>query len=69
MEFANAGAIDRSVRVLLGAVLLGLGWGGVVEGIPGLVMKYGGFVALFTGVAGFCPLYLPFGITTRRKPS
>jgi hypothetical protein len=57
------GFLDRAMRVLAGAGLLSLlvvgpvpGWG-----LAGLV----GVVLLVTGLTGFCPGYILFGIETR----
>jgi hypothetical protein len=56
---------DRIVRVLVGVVLLYLGWAGVVTGGWGVFLKIVGFVPLLTGIAGFCPLYALLGFRTR----
>jgi hypothetical protein len=48
---------DRIARVMLGLVLLFLGWGGVVTGGLGVFLKIAGFVPLLTGLVGFCPIY------------
>lgn len=56
---ANVGTLDRSLRVLVGLVLLVLV--GMQEiGLWGLV----GLVPLGTGLLGFCPLYTLLGIST-----
>ena len=62
----NEAGWDRVARVLLGVALLWLGWGGVVAGTPGVVLKIVGFVPLLTGVVGWCPLYAALGFSTRR---
>ena len=55
----NEGGIDRMVRVLAGAVLLGLmamgtiGWWGWL-----------GIVPLATGLIGWCPAYTLLGMNT-----
>jgi hypothetical protein len=55
----NEGGIDRIVRILAGAVLLGLmamgtiGWWGWL-----------GIVPLATGLIGWCPAYTIFGLST-----
>lgn len=57
----NVGGIDRAVRIIVGLVLLSLMV--VLEGNArwwGLV----GLVPLATGLSGWCPVYLPFGIRT-----
>jgi hypothetical protein len=66
----NEGALDRSLRVLLGIVLLptGLfllhGWHG---NLPGLLLAGFSLLPMLTGLSGFCPLYLPFGFSTLNK--
>jgi hypothetical protein len=64
--FQNEAAWDRGVRILLGVVLLYLGWSGVVTGAWGNVFRYLGFVPLLTGLVGWCPLYHALGWSTRR---
>jgi len=60
---ANVANWDRIARVVLGIVLLVLGWGGVVTGGWGVFLKVIGFVPLLTGLLGYCPIYglLKFG--------
>jgi hypothetical protein len=57
MKYVNQAPWDRIVRIVLGLVLLYLGWAGVVSGLWGEVFKYLGFVPLLTGLVGFCPIY------------
>lgn len=66
----NVGILDRIVRVALGIVLLptGLFWLGGLQGtVLGLVITGFGLLPLITGLTGFCPLYIPFGINTLEK--
>ncbi|MBI4914698.1 MAG: DUF2892 domain-containing protein [Acidobacteria bacterium] len=56
----NVGSADRVVRVVLGLAIIAVGlytksWWGAV-----------GVVPLLTAAIGWCPAYLPFGITTCR---
>jgi hypothetical protein len=61
----NEGTLDRLIRIVVGISLLSL----TVLG-PGTAWGLAGILPLLTGVLGFCPLYLPFGIDTRpRRPS
>ncbi|HOW91377.1 MAG TPA: DUF2892 domain-containing protein [Anaerolineaceae bacterium] len=53
----NESKTDRVIRVILGVVLLVLGWAGIVGGTLGLIFKIVGFIPLITGIVGFCPLY------------
>jgi len=63
----NLGTADRLVRLVAGLALLLLGWSGAVEGLAGTIMKVLGFVPLATAMIGFCPAYLPLGLSTRKK--
>ena len=58
----NVGTIDRSVRVLVGLVLIGLAATGTVGWWGWL-----GVVPLLTGAIGWCPPYAMFGIDTCAK--
>lgn len=64
---SNLGNLDRWVRIGVAIVLLVLGWGGIVTGTAGTALKFLGFVPLATAAIGFCPLYLPLGLSTGRK--
>jgi len=63
---ANEGVPDRVIRLLLAAVLIGVGLG-VVRGPAGIAMAAVGAIPLLTGATGFCPLYVLLGINTRRS--
>jgi hypothetical protein len=64
MKFINEAGWDRIARIAVGIVLLALGWGGIIDGTLGTVLKYLGFVPLATGLIGWCPLYAVFGFRT-----
>jgi hypothetical protein len=63
----NMGAADRMIRsavVIIIAVLLLTGQiGGVFGTIAGILA----IIFLVTSLLSFCPLYLPFGISTAKK--
>jgi type IV secretory pathway TrbD component len=61
MKFKNIGNTDRIIRIVLGVAIAALGivfqtWLGLIAVIP-----------LATAAVSTCPLYLPFGISTRGK--
>lgn len=58
----NLHSIDRTIRVILGIVLIGL----AITGVIGW-WGYLGVVALATGAMKFCPLYRLLGISTCKK--
>lgn len=55
----NEGVVDRSIRVVVGLVILSLVFVGP-QTLWGLV----GLVPLITGLVGFCPLYKVLGLNT-----
>ena len=58
---ANVGGIDRVLRIVVGLALIG--WGIYARNCWGAI----GAIPLFTGLIGWCPLYLPFGLSTRKQ--
>lgn len=66
MKFGNEAGWDRLIRVALGAVMLYLGFGGVVTGAASTLLKVLGFLPLLTGLSGYCPAYTLFGVSTCR---
>lgn len=58
---ANVGGLDRVARITAGVVLIGLAASGTI-GVWGWI----GVVPLATGALGWCPAYLPFGISSCR---
>jgi hypothetical protein len=56
----NVGTTDKIVRIILAIIVFAVGiifksWWGLL-----------GFIPLLTAVIGWCPLYLPFGISTMK---
>lgn len=54
----NVGSIDRILRLVIGLGLIG--WGVAAQNMWGLV----GIIPLFTAAIGWCPAYLPFGLSS-----
>ncbi len=57
----NIGSADMWIRIILGVIIIALGiyyqsWWGAI-----------GVVPLMTAFIRWCPLYLPFGISTCKK--
>jgi len=60
----NMGTIDRTIRVIVAIVFAILYFTNVVTGTWGIVLVALGAVFVLTSFISFCPLYLPFGIST-----
>ena len=65
-KLLNESTTDRIIRVVLGIVLLALGWSGVVSGGFGVFLKWFALVPLLTGAVGFCPLYALLKLRTNK---
>lgn len=57
----NIGSLDRTLRVIAGLCIIAAGvifnsWWGAVGAVP-----------LLTAAIGWCPLYTPLGINTRKR--
>ena len=66
MRCANLSTLDRSIRIVLGALMLAAGWVGLVTGVWRIGLQVFGWVPLVTGLIGWCPIYALLGISTRK---
>jgi hypothetical protein len=63
------GMLDRGLRILLAAAVAGLYFAGQLTGVAAIVLLIFAGVFVLTSLLGFCPLYLPFGFSTKKtKP-
>ena len=63
----NEASWDRIARVVLGVVLIYLGFSGTVSGGFGIFLGILGFVPLVTGLVGWCPAYAILRFRTNRE--
>lgn len=63
----NMGTLDRIIRVSLVVLIAILYFTNVISGTWAIILGILAVVFLLTSLVGFCPLYLPFGISTRKK--
>ena len=63
----NMGSMDRVIRVLFAVAVGGLYLAGVISGTVAIVLGVLAGVFLLTSMLGTCPLYLPFGLSTKAK--
>ena len=61
----NMGNADRVIRVIIAALLVVLYFTNVVSGTLGIILLVLAAVFVLTSLVGFCPLYVPFGLSTR----
>jgi len=63
----NVGTADRIIRITLAVVFAVLFFTGTVTGTVGYVLLALAAIFLVTSIVTFCPLYLPFGLSTCKK--
>ena len=63
----NVGIVDKLIRVLLAIIILVLILKGVVAGAVAVILGILAVAFIFSGLSGFCPLYLPLKINTACK--
>ncbi len=61
----NENSVDRIIRVIVGLVLIAVGFW-FMGGTAGIIVGIIGFVPLLTGIIGYCPAYGLFGFSTKK---
>lgn len=64
---ANMGSADRIIRAIIAILIAALYFTNVLTGTVGIVLLILAGIFLLTSFISFCPLYLPFGLSTRKK--
>jgi len=61
------GTADKVIRILLAITVGILYYFGVISGTLAIILGVLAIIFIATSFISFCPLYLPFGISTRKK--
>lgn len=61
------GSADKVIRILVAIAIIALYFAHVVSGTLALVLLAVSGIFILTSFIGVCPLYLPFGISTKGK--
>ena len=65
----NMGNADRIIRTLLAILFAVLYFTDVISGTVGVILLVLGIIFVLTSFVSFCPLYLPFGLSSRKQQS
>ncbi|MBL8035471.1 MAG: DUF2892 domain-containing protein [Leptospiraceae bacterium] len=63
----NMGTVDRIIRALVAGVVAVLYFTNQITGTAAIILGVLAIVFLLTSLVGFCPLYLPLGLSTRKS--
>jgi len=65
----NEGTLDRILRLVVAAMIVALYLKGVISGVLAIVLGIVAVALVVTSFTGFCMLYVPFKISTMKKPA
>jgi hypothetical protein len=63
----NMGTIDKVIRILVAVVVAVLYFTHVITGTLAIILLALAAIFIVTSILSFCPLYLPFGLSTKKK--
>ncbi len=63
----NMGNADRIIRILIAAAIAVLSFLGVIRGSLNTVLVVLAVIMLLTSLLGFCPLYVPLKVRTKKN--
>ncbi|MFZ4544111.1 MAG: YgaP family membrane protein [Saprospiraceae bacterium] len=63
----NMGSADKILRITVAAIIAILYFTNMISGTVAIVLLVLALVFVLTSFISFCPLYYPFGISTRKK--
>ena len=64
---SNVGTADKIIRIIIGITLVVVALVVVMSTVLKIILLVVGIILLLTAIAGFCCLYIPFGISTCKK--
>lgn len=64
---SNMGTADRAIRILVAVVIAILYFTNQISGLAAIILGIIAIVFILTGFAGWCPGYLPLGLSTKKK--
>jgi len=65
----NESGTDRVIRIIVGIILIILGWMALGNNVLGIILDIIGIILIITGITGFCLIYTLLGMSTKKKPA
>ncbi len=63
----NMGNTDKVIRILAAIIIIALYFANQISGTTAIILLILSGIFILTSFMSFCPIYLPFGISTRKK--
>ncbi len=64
---SNMAGADRVIRLLIAVAIAVLYFMGKLNGTLAIILEIVAIAFLVTGLVGWCPIYAPFGFSTRKR--
>ena len=61
----NMGTADKIIRLVVVAIIAALYFAGQITGTAAIILGIVAVAFLMTSLIGWCPTYVPFGISTK----
>ncbi len=61
------GSVDIIIRIIVALIIIGLYFTNQITGLAAIILLIFAIVFIATSFVGFCPLYLPFGFSTKKE--
>ncbi len=62
----NMGTLDRIMRLAAAAIVIALYFMNAISGTVAIVLLVFAGIFILNSLISFCPLYLPFGLSTKK---
>lgn len=63
----NMGTLDRGIRTVIAVAIAALYFTGQISGTIAIVLGIVAVAFLLTSFIGWCPAYIPLGLSTRKE--
>jgi Inner membrane protein YgaP-like, transmembrane domain len=63
----NMGSMDKGIRIFLAVIIAILYFTNQITGVAAIILGIFAVVFLLTSFMSFCPLYVPFKLSTLKK--
>lgn len=63
---ANMGTADKAIRIVVALVIIGLYFTNQITGTAAIILLIFAGIFILTSFLSFCPLYYPFGLSTKK---
>lgn len=63
----NMGIVDRLIRTVLAILVAVFYFTGQISGLAAIILGVFAVIFILTSAVGFCPLYVPLRISTKRR--